>query len=85
MSEASPGLISRVGAIADSPGDTPEDRLRHRFLIATGATMSGGGIWWGTMAVVGEAPRSGQALVSRQLAFFDLCANLVTKLHEQRL
>jgi signal transduction histidine kinase len=41
----------RVFALADTPDDGDEDRLRHRFLIATGLAMSGGGLVWGTLAL----------------------------------
>ncbi|PSL20521.1 sensor histidine kinase [Shimia abyssi] len=44
------GLIDRIGSIADRPNSTDEDRLQHRFLIATGIVMSGGGILWGSVA-----------------------------------
>ncbi len=38
------------GAIADRPDSSREERLQHRFLIATGLVMSGGGLLWGTVA-----------------------------------
>ncbi len=43
-------LISRIGSIADRPHSTDEERLQHRFLIATGIVMSGGGLLWGSVA-----------------------------------
>ncbi|MCA9559722.1 MAG: hypothetical protein KC583_14300, partial [Myxococcales bacterium] len=48
--------LARLFALADSEGDSDEDRLRHRFLIATGLSMSGGGILWGSLGLsVGTA------------------------------
>ena len=46
-------LVERIGAIADKPEDDAEERLKHRFLILTGAMMSGGGLLWGTLSGVG--------------------------------
>ncbi len=43
--------LGRLFAIADRPDDGPEERLRHRSLIATGLTMSLGGLAWGTMGI----------------------------------
>ena len=37
------GLIDRMGSIADRPENTDKERLQHRFLLATGIVMSGGG------------------------------------------
>jgi hypothetical protein len=39
-------LAVRLGSIADTPGNTDEERLQHRFLIATGVIMSMGGFVW---------------------------------------
>jgi signal transduction histidine kinase len=49
--QARSGWLARFGAIADRPGDTPEEQQRHRFLILTGVVMSGGGLLWGTIAL----------------------------------
>ncbi len=43
--------LQRLFAIGDRPGDSPEEHLRHRFLIAIGLTMSLGGLGWGTMGI----------------------------------
>jgi len=40
--------FERFGGLADSPGDTDDERQRHRFLLITGTSMSFGGIVWGT-------------------------------------
>ncbi|WP_319545927.1 sensor histidine kinase [Ruegeria conchae] len=45
-------LLADLGAIADAPENTDEERLKHRFLIATGVVMSGGGLLWGVVATV---------------------------------
>ncbi|MCB9727883.1 MAG: GHKL domain-containing protein [Deltaproteobacteria bacterium] len=39
-----------LAAIADRPGDSADQRQRHRFLILTGVVMSAGGLTWGTLA-----------------------------------
>jgi signal transduction histidine kinase len=44
--------VARIGAIADAPGDSEEDRLRHRLLLFGGIAMSGGGLLWGSLAVL---------------------------------
>ena len=49
-------LARRLFALADSPDDTPEDRVRHRFLIATGLAMSCGGLLWGTLGLLVGTP-----------------------------
>ena len=46
-------VILRLGALADRPTDSDDDRHRHRFLLITGASMSFGGIVWGTLSVLG--------------------------------
>ena len=48
----STSLLARIGAIADVPGDDEEEHLRHRFLLAVGAAMSGGGLLWGVLCLV---------------------------------
>jgi signal transduction histidine kinase len=45
-------LLERIGAIADEPGHTDEQRLRRRLLIFGGLLMSGGGLLWGTLSAV---------------------------------
>ena len=40
----------RFASIADKPGDDPEQRQRHRFLLLVGIVMSFGGVVWGGMA-----------------------------------
>ena len=44
-------LVGRIAAIADKPGDSEEERLRHRFLILAGVLMSGGGLLWGSLSI----------------------------------
>ena len=44
-------LVERAGSIADTASDTAEQRLQHRFLIVTGVVMSGGGLFWGFLAL----------------------------------
>ena len=45
-----------VGGIADRPGDDAEALLRHRLLIYAGILMSGGGLLWGTIALLYGLP-----------------------------
>ncbi|WP_299427986.1 histidine kinase dimerization/phospho-acceptor domain-containing protein [uncultured Shimia sp.] len=45
-------ILAELGAIADVPENTDEERLKHRFLIATGIVMSSGGLLWGGVATV---------------------------------
>ena len=40
-------LLVRFSALADQPGDSDEERQRHRFLLITGVSMSTGGLLWG--------------------------------------
>lgn len=44
--------LERMGALADRPDDSDEERQRHRFMLLTGASMSFGGLVWGTMCFV---------------------------------
>ncbi len=46
-------VITRLGALADRPSDSDDERQRHRFLLITGTSMSFGGVVWGTLAFVG--------------------------------
>lgn len=41
--------LQRMGALADRPEDSDQERQRHRFMLLTGASMSFGGLVWGTM------------------------------------
>lgn len=43
--------LERMGALADRPQDSDEERQRHRFMLLTGTSMSFGGLVWGTMCV----------------------------------
>jgi hypothetical protein len=49
--------FSRIGAIGDRAEDDDETRLQHRFLVYMGLLMSGGGLMWGTLALVVSGPR----------------------------
>ncbi len=42
----------RFTSIADKPDDDDEEKLMHRFLLITAATMSFGGLVWGTLSTV---------------------------------
>jgi len=42
----------RLGAIADKAGDNDEEKLKHRLLILNGASLSLGGLVWGTLSVL---------------------------------
>ncbi len=68
--------LRRLFALADTDGDTDEDRLRHRFLITTGLSMSGGGILWGTLGLgvgtIGPAAIPFGYTVATALNFFVL-------------
>ena len=44
-------FVNLIGSIADQPQDSDEERLQHRFLIATGTVMSIGGLLWGVVAL----------------------------------
>ncbi|MCB9596018.1 MAG: hypothetical protein H6719_25075 [Sandaracinaceae bacterium] len=48
---AEESLLSRFAALGDEADDSDEERLQHRFLIATGVAMSGGGILWGSLCL----------------------------------
>lgn len=37
-------LLERFSALADKPGDSDDERQRHRFLLITGVSMSCGGL-----------------------------------------
>jgi len=50
MSDASPSLINRLGAIGHQPNDSEAEKLKKRFLVYMGTFMSGGGILWGSLA-----------------------------------
>ena len=43
-------MISSILSIGDRPGDTPQERQHHRFLISAGLVMSGGGLLWGSLS-----------------------------------
>jgi signal transduction histidine kinase len=47
-------LFNQFAAIADKPESSDEEKLQHRFLIATGVVMSLGGVLWGVVATVLE-------------------------------
>jgi len=47
-------LLSRLSALADRPEDSDDERQRHRFMLLTGASMSFGGLVWGTLSVADE-------------------------------
>jgi len=51
-----PSLATRFAAIADLPGDSDEDKLRHRLLLFGSLLMSGGGLLWGTIAAIAGLP-----------------------------
>jgi hypothetical protein len=40
------GFIRRLGSIGDRPGDTPHEKLQHRFLVYMGVLMSMGALVW---------------------------------------
>ena len=46
--------LERMGALADRPTDSDDERQRHRFMLLTGASMSFGGMVWGTMCFASE-------------------------------
>ncbi|MCB9674483.1 MAG: HAMP domain-containing histidine kinase [Alphaproteobacteria bacterium] len=50
------GIFHALGAIADRPEDSPEQRLQHRFLIALGTLMSCGGVVWASIALAAGRP-----------------------------
>ena len=41
-----------LGSLADRPDDDDDEKLKHRFLIITGITMSFGGLVWGTLSFI---------------------------------
>ncbi len=47
-------VVSRMGSLADRPTDSDHERQRHRFLLITGASMSFGGIVWGTLSFLAK-------------------------------
>jgi signal transduction histidine kinase len=57
MSEAT--WLERLGAIADRPDEDEEEKLKHRFLLMTAATMSFGGIVWGVLCTALGLPLQG--------------------------
>lgn len=44
--------VVRLGALADQPTDSDDDRQRHRFMLLTGVSMSFGGLVWGTLCFI---------------------------------
>ncbi|MDG2278022.1 MAG: ATP-binding protein [Pseudomonadales bacterium] len=53
--------LVQLGKIGDQPGDSTEDRLRHRLLVYMAALMAVGGLVWGTLSVYFNA--NGPAVV----------------------
>ena len=53
---ATRSLLGRYAAIGDRPTDTDEEKLQHRFLIATGSAMSCGGMLWGALLLAFGMP-----------------------------
>ena len=47
--------LVRLGAIGDSPGDGPDQLLRHRLIVYMGILMAQGGLVWGTLALFLES------------------------------
>ncbi|MFO0626424.1 MAG: ATP-binding protein [Polyangiales bacterium] len=54
MSDGLWHAVARLGALADRPADSDDERQRHRFLLITGTSMSFGGLVWGTLAFLGR-------------------------------
>ena len=53
---ANTSLLERYAALGDRPTDTDEEKLQHRFLIATGSAMSCGGLFWGVLCLAFGMP-----------------------------
>ena len=65
--------LIQLGKIGDKPGDSPEDRLRHRLLVYMACLMAVGGLVWGSLAVYFNS--NGPALVPYGYVVFTI-ANL---------
>jgi len=48
--------IERFGEIGDRPGDSDDERGRHRFMLLTGVSMSFGGLVWGSLSLAAGLP-----------------------------
>lgn len=83
MPTAQEGLLVRLGAIGDRPGDDEGTRLKHRLLVYMGSLMSGGGLLWGGLCAAhglfwpSAVPLGYTALTVVNFAFFAITKDFV--------
>ncbi|MCB9737884.1 MAG: HAMP domain-containing histidine kinase [Deltaproteobacteria bacterium] len=44
-------MFARFAALGDRPADSDEEKMRHRFMLLTGVSMSFGGLIWGASSL----------------------------------
>ena len=73
--------LYQLGSLGDRPGDSDDERLRHRLLVYMGLLMSCGGLVWGGLSLYGGmvfasiVPYGYTAATALNLVYFGVSKN----------